>query len=196
MTDSLEALLGEPSPQASDPTRTLRSPGVGLFTCALPRGHAIVPGQRIGVLTTLGRAVVLVAPATAAGRIVSESFERVRQPVGWGDVLYRLEPLTADALAAVAAQAPAEEDGGPAVRATQSGRFWRRPSPKDPPLAAEGDLLERGTPLGMIEVMKTFTHVVYVPGNGLPERARVVRFAIGEGDEVALGDRLAVVEEA
>lgn len=172
----------------------LSSPGVGTFSCALPKGQAIVPGQVLGVLTTLGRSVELLAPAGVSGQIVSELPERVCHPVGYGDTLYEIEALESGALEPTI-EAPEESPDGLVLRATQSGRFWRRPGPNQPASASEGDELRSGSSVGLIEVMKTFTSVTYVPKGTLPPTARVVRFVVEDGDEVAEGDPLVVVEE-
>ena len=61
-------------------------------------------------------------------------------------------------------------------------------------------MITAGQTIGLIEVMKTFTHLAYTPedkgGNALPTRARVVRIVAGDGDEVAEGDPLFEVEPA
>jgi len=49
----------------------------------------------------------------------------------------------------------------------------------------EGDEVEIGRAIGLIEVMKTFTLVHYQTRGGLPARARVVRVLAADGAEVA-----------
>ena len=53
-----------------------------------------------------------------------------------------------------------------------------------------------GTPIGLVEVMKTFARIPYAAQGGLPERARVVRLIAGDGDEIQRGDPLLEVEPA
>jgi acetyl-CoA carboxylase biotin carboxyl carrier protein len=175
----------------------LRSPGVGLFTCSLPTGQVVTPGAVAGTLVALGSAIELLVPAGAQGRIVSPRPERVREPVGWGDVVYELAPLDGalDSLDGAAAQTGASGDGL-FVRAAHSGRFWQRPAPGEPPLVAVGALVERGQAIGLIEVMKTFSHVRYEPSGDLPERARVLRLVVADGAEVSEGSPLLEVEPA
>ena len=48
--------------------------------------------------------------------------------------------------------------------------------------------------VGLIEVMKTFTHLAYTADGGLPENARIVRVLVGDGDEVREDDPLLEVE--
>ncbi len=67
---------------------------------------------------------------------------------------------------------PADPGGAPAegpsalVRAPVLGVFYRRAAPDRPPLAAPGDRVVSGQPLGVIEVMKTY-HEVTAPRAGV-----------------------------
>jgi biotin carboxyl carrier protein len=53
-----------------------------------------------------------------------------------------------------------------------------------------GQTIAAGTPIGLIEVMKTFTHVTYQPRENLPPQARVVRMIAGDGADVREGEAL------
>jgi hypothetical protein len=173
----------------------LTSPGVGWFTSAVPRGHVLTPGAPAGFLLTLGRAQPLVVPAGVAGVVRSERPEAVHAPVGFGTVLYELEGL--EALGSVVAEgAAADTSGGLVFPSPQTGRFWHRSQPGEPPLVAPDQLVEAGTAVGLIEVMKTFTQVGYRPVGGLPARARIVRVLAGDGAEVSKGAPLFEVEPA
>ena len=169
----------------------LRSPGVGWFSQALPKGQVLAPDARAGVLETLGNFSELVVPAGVLGRIASEAPERFNEPVEYGQVLYELDAFEGS-LEEVEDEQVALE-GGLALRAPFAGRFWHRPSPGDPAFVEAGSELTTGRTVGLLEVMKTFSHVHY-EGPGLPERGKVVRVVPGDGDEVAAGDPLLVVE--
>jgi biotin carboxyl carrier protein len=78
----------------------------------------------------------------------------------------------------------------------QAGRFYLRPTPSDPPFAQAGVVLEPGKPIGLIEVMKTFTHLQWQPRPPLPERARLIRFLVSDASDVAEGQALCEVEPA
>lgn len=172
----------------------LCSPDVGLYTEAPAPGSALAPGQRAGTLLRLGRPVALLVPAGVAGRVVSKLPDRVQQPVGHGDVVLELAPL--GELAARAAEADGPTAGALVLPSPQSGRFYRRPTPDDPPFVVAGDTLEDGRPVGLIEVMKTFAHVPYRAQGGLPARARVTRYLVEDGAEVEAGAPLVEVEPA
>ncbi len=171
----------------------LVSPAVGLFTCALPAGAALVAGAPAGVLVCLGRAASLFVPAGIAGRVEEPASKLVVQPVGYGDVLYKLAPLALGAGDAALRDSDVAR-AGLAVRAPYAGRFFGRPAPSEPAFVSPGDVLEAGRPVGLIEVMKTFTQVRFTPGSGLPERVRVLCIRALDGAEVHAGDALVEVE--
>ena len=169
----------------------LRSPDVGGFTAALPRGAALAPGMVAGALHRLGRSTDLVVPAGAAGAITSDAPRAVVAPVGFGETLYRLDPSgAADGAAAGLAS------GALAVTAGQSGRVWHRPAPGEDVFCSPDDVLEDGAPVCLIEVMKTFSTVPYRAVDGLPGHARVVRWLVDDGADVQQGDPILEIEPA
>lgn len=175
----------------------LLSPEVGGFTGALPEGATLSPGMIAGSLQILGRSVDLVVPAGAGGAVVGAAPRARVAPVGFGDELYRLDPEGAPAAAALTASGGPELEGDAmAVTASQSGRVWHSPSPGEPAFAKAGDVLEDGSPICLIEVMKTFSTVPYRAEGGLPARARVVRWLAADGDDVEPGGGILVVEPA
>jgi acetyl-CoA carboxylase biotin carboxyl carrier protein len=192
----------------------LLSPEVGLFTQARDAGEVLAAGAVAGVILVLGRPLTLRVPRQIEGRILEAPPARARQPVGWGDLLYLLDPSSAAPMTPggaadsrierqdrAASAAGAESSGltpaagGVFLRAQQSGRFYLRPAPGEPAFAAPGAIVSEGEPLGLIEVMKTFAHVRY-SGPGLPARARIVGVLVEDGAEVSAGDALFEVESA
>jgi biotin carboxyl carrier protein len=176
----------------------LLAPAPGLFTRALDRGCALSGGQEAGTLLRLSRASLLVAPTGVAGQITTPRPERVHQPVSFGDVLYELAPFSEGAAGREAEDAAQEagSSGSLLFLSPQAGRFYLRPTPSDPPFAQAGDVLEPGKPIGLIEVMKTFTHLQWQPRPPLPERARLIRFLVSDASDVAEGQALCEVEPA
>lgn len=173
------------------PEMLLLAPAPGFFSCALERGRSVVPGQEAGVLLRLGRAARLVVPEGVRGSIVSERPEPVHAPVGHGQILYRLVPLDAAVeIEGPGSAAPLSESGGLVLGSPQSGRFYRRSSPDAEPYVSAGDVIEDGSPVGLIEVMKTFTHVPYRAHGGLPKRARIERVLVEDGEDVIEGQVL------
>ncbi|MFN8139137.1 MAG: biotin/lipoyl-containing protein [Fimbriimonadales bacterium] len=58
-----------------------------------------------------------------------------------------------------AGQPESAKESGTAVLSPITGIFYRRPSPDEPLYVEEGDRVERGDPIGLIEAMKVFSPV-------------------------------------
>jgi len=67
---------------------------------------------------------------------------------------------------------------------TVMGQFYSRPDPSAAPFASPGTVLEAGSPIGMVEIMKTFTQV------DAEEAGRFVRYLVEDEDMVMPGDPL------
>ena len=91
--------------------------------------------------------------------------------------------------AQVAAVAAAEPEAVEGVRivAPFTGVFYRAATPTAEPYAREGDRVEAGTTIGLIETMKVFNEVK------VEEAGRIDRFLATNGQLVQAGDLLAVV---
>lgn len=173
----------------------LLAPDVGLYTSALERGALVAEGAVVGVLTRLGVRRRLVVPPGVEGRIATDAPERAHHPLGYGDVVVELDELRGAAHVAASVKSPAAAaDGRLVLRATTSGRFWHRPAPGEPAFVSVGSVVKDGTPVGLLEVMKTFGHATYRAKDGLPADARVVALIAGDGADVRRGDALLAVE--
>ena len=117
-----------------------------------------------GALQRLGGTARLVVPAGARGAIVREPPERVLAPVGFDEVLYRVDPQGAGAAAEV--DEAAEGPGRLVLRSEQSGRVSTARSGRGSLL--RGTLLEEGDAVCLVEVMKTFSTLPYRAAAGLP----------------------------
>ncbi|KRE79336.1 acetyl-CoA carboxylase [Arthrobacter sp. Soil763] len=69
------------------------------------------------------------------------------------------------------------------------GIFYRKPGPGKPPFANEGDTIEVGQTVGIVEIMKQFTEIQSDVAGVLES------FAVNEGDMVNPGDTIIVVRE-
>ncbi len=179
-----------------DGRRVLLSPGAGYFVAAVDRGAAVSPGDLLGFLLVLGREHELRLPAEAGLCFATARAAEVRRAeVGYGDELFALEALDAKGRAAQGSSArnATEAGAGIAVPATQTGRYYDRPSPDRPPFVRVGDEIHSGQPIGLIEVMKTFNQIVY-GGPGLPARARVLAIRCANETEVRRGQELLRVD--
>ncbi|MCA7120600.1 MAG: biotin carboxyl carrier domain-containing protein [Acidibrevibacterium sp.] len=68
------------------------------------------------------------------------------------------------------------------------GTFYRRPAPDAPPFKNDGDQVGIGEPVGLIEVMKTFSQVL------AEEAGRISRFLVENEGEVMAGAPLYELE--
>jgi acetyl-CoA carboxylase biotin carboxyl carrier protein len=68
--------------------------------------------------------------------------------------------------------------------------FYGRPSPEQAAFVSEGDLVEPGQVVGLIETMKLFNEVT------AEVFGEVLRIAVGDGDMVELGQPLVFVRPA
>ncbi len=174
----------------------LIAPDVGIYTATHAEHGLVAEGAVLGVLSQLGVRRYLVVPAGVEGRIASAAPERTHQPLGYGDVVAEVEELRADAASPIAARSAPKvaTDGRLVLRATTSGRFWHRPTPAEPAFVAAGAIVRDGSPVGLLEVMKTFSHATYRAANGLPDTARVLEVLVSDGADVRRGDALLSVE--
>ena len=179
----------------------LLAPAVGLFRGALAPGELALPDQPIGVLEILGVAHHVLAPAGAGGLVLGEDtrvLAPTRVPVGFDDLLLALDPDATAAAAAAASSSAAVAGAATATGATvfcapTSGRFYGRAGPGKPVFVSVGAILEHGQTVGLIEVMKTFSRVLY-GGDRLPVPARVLRLLVADETDISQGDPLLEVE--
>ena len=75
------------------------------------------------------------------------------------------------------------------------GMFYRRPGPDAPHYVEEGQVVEQGTTLGLVEVMKCFSAIAY-GGDDRPPRAEVVDVRAEDGAEVQVDQILFVLRPA
>lgn len=172
----------------------VRSPGVGWWAGAPEPGHLLGDGSPIGTLTQLNRHFSLRLRGAAAGRVVDGAPRPHAQAVEFGQELFRLRPLVDEAARVAEADAV---PGGLAVGdrpvvAPTDGVFYRKPAPDAPDLVKAGDRLQRGQPIGLIEVMKTFNQILY-EGGDLPDEAEVVEVRALDATDVRAGDVLLIV---
>jgi len=196
--------LATPPPRASaecllsqGDTLELRSPEVGILEERPALGDLLVPGASAGVLQTLKGRVRLEVPAGVVARVTGPEPEGPRA-LSYGEAFLSYEPLEGAAeLAAPPAAEEAQAGGELVVCAPQVGRFYHRPAPDRPAYLTVGQEIKASDTLGLIEVMKTFFQVRYgdpALGAGLPERARLARHLVADGEDVQQGQPILELE--
>ncbi len=97
-------------------------------------------------------------------------------------------PAAPPAGAPAAPPAPAEPDHLVAITAPMVGTFYRAPSPDAPPFVSEGDLVEPGQTVCIIEAMKLFNEIQS------EVRGRVARILVENAAPVEYGQTLMLVD--
>jgi acetyl-CoA carboxylase biotin carboxyl carrier protein len=173
----------------------IASPSIGWWHPRVAIGAIVRGGDVLGELDVLGTRHDVIAPPEAHGAVVDGARGAALTAVGFGATLVVLDPRGAaevGATATAAAKASAEQ-GGLAFHAPISGRFFARPGPGKPPFVEVGAVLEPGTTVCMLEVMKTFNRVTY-GGQGLPDRARVAAILVADEEDVTMGQAILRLE--
>jgi acetyl-CoA carboxylase biotin carboxyl carrier protein len=183
----------------------VRSPVVGMWRNAPPRGVVVTGSMPIGELEVLGVLHRLVVPTGVRGEVVEvrDRQGRARVPVGYEELLLVLDPEAVGSLESASTASPGAagepvHEGALVFAAPSAGRYYGRPSPDKAPFVSVGDVIEHGQTVCLIEVMKTFNRVAYHAASGrpLPSPARVVAIRPSDGDDVEAGEPLIEVEAA
>jgi acetyl-CoA carboxylase biotin carboxyl carrier protein len=101
--------------------------------------------------------------------------------------------IGAHAPAGAAASPPESAEALPAgqpITAPMVGTFYAAPSPKDPPYVQEGDVIQAGDRVGIVEAMKMMNEIESEIGG------RVVKLLVKNGQPVEYGQPLMIVEPA
>lgn len=185
-----------------DGTVELRSGAVGVWCDPPAVGSMLLAGDGLGEIEILGRRTRLLVPAGVGGVVMDYGADDgrrafARRPVDFDRLLLRLDPKAAAADAgSTGAAATAEIAGGGLVfRAHSSGRFYSRARPDTPPFVEVGATIKTGDTVGLLEVMKTFTRLVY-QGDGLPTTAVVRRIVPVDDTDLEPGDPILELDAA
>jgi acetyl-CoA carboxylase biotin carboxyl carrier protein len=173
------------------------SPSVAAWRGAPAPGTLVMPGAHLGELEVLGVLHELHADSVAHGLVLGDppAARLARVPVGFGDVLFVLDPSAGAVIAAEAEAEAGPAHSGLVFRSPSSGRFYRRPAPDKPSFIQEGGVIEEGTVVCLLEVMKTFHRLGY-GGPELPRHAKVVRIVPADGSDIEVGDPILELDDA
>lgn len=195
-----EPLLTVGVEEGADGRLRIISPRVGIWSEHPHPGALLGPGSRVGWLEHLNRRFALVLPDGASGRVRAEPLRDRAVAVEYGQVLLELRPVLGDDAHGLAQEERVSghhalvdvEPGLHAVVAPTDGVFYRAGTPGGKPFVEVGVRIRAGQPLGLIEVMKTFSQIQY-GGPGLPDEATVVEIRGADAGEVRAGQVLVVV---
>jgi biotin carboxyl carrier protein len=180
------------------------APGVGLFDMPPAVGTYLLPGSLVGYLTVMRRYFHLFMPEGHHGVVTRLHVSNRKQRVEYGEPLFTVSSsaeagLTTEFGGAETETRSAEEgipEGMYGVRSPTDGIFYRRPNPQSPPYVEEGYVVEQGTVLALVEVMKCFNPILYAGEPEYPPRARIVKAKVDDAREVKHGSLIFVVEPA
>ena len=174
------------------------SPSVGFCSLATKHGKYLAAGTFIGKLKIINTNINLYLPADVFGKVVIEEERDKIFQVEYKQELFRLSPeniRSNDEVKKVQVKSTNQNglEDGYQIRASTTGIFYRRSSPDAPAYVKEGQKIERGKILGLIEVMKTFNHIVF-QGTDNSNSGVITKILCEDAQEVKLGDGLFVVE--
>lgn len=193
----MESLQLQPLVEFKDDRNLVLAPTVGYYS-AWPRpGAFLAGGCFIGSFKVLGTTYDLYLPEGFYGRVEINEERDIAFPVEYGQELFRLNPDKNFAgpekktTGAGANSDPAET--GFMITAFTTGIFYAKPSPDAPPFVTEGQTVEKGKALGLIEVMKTFNHIIF-HGTDKSTTGVIKKAYVKDSQEVKLGQPLFLIE--
>ena len=196
MKDRMQALSRD-----SEEGQVILAPTVGRYLSPPPAGTFLSPGSVLGDLRILNRVYQLTVPAGVSG-VVREVFTSGRAaPVEHGQPILSVgaaaDPLAGGSEGAAGPSAAVGEEvpeGMIAITSPTDGIFYRRPSPDEPSYVDEGDVVERGKVLGLVEVMKCFNQIAWGSDPDAPPRVKVHRILPEDAGEVKLDQVLFILD--
>jgi biotin carboxyl carrier protein len=180
------------------------APAIGLFDMPPAPGAFLMPGSFVGYLTVMRRYFHLMMPEGHHGVVTRLHITDRKHRVEYGQPLFTVSSKAETGLTMELERLEADtghaDEGIPegmfGVRSPTDGIFYRRPSPQSPPYVEEGAVVEQGSVLALVEVMKCFNPIHYPGEPEFPPRARVVRATVEDTTEVKHGSVIFVVQPA
>lgn len=188
--------------ESKESQHIILSPGVGTYLNPPRLGTFLFAGMPAGTLKILNTYYELVIPEGISGRVMTNKTNHrdVVSNVEYGQELFRLNPapgaietITEKVLADATGENTANEEDGYVITAFTTGIFYAKPSPDAPPFVTVGQEIEKGKALGLIEVMKTFNHIVF-HGTDRSHSGIIKKIYVQDAQEVKLGQPLFLIE--
>lgn len=178
------------------------SPTAGYYS-DWPRGGTILTGGSFaGKLKVLNTYYDLYLPEEVYGQVMQEEGKDFVVPVTYGQELFRLnldQDLFHREIMVTEIESKLKDvntdtiEEGFVVRAFTTGIFYAKPSPDSPPFVTPGQEVEKGKALGLIEVMKTFNHIIF-HGTDKADTGKIKKVYVNDSQEVKLGQPLFLIE--
>jgi acetyl-CoA carboxylase biotin carboxyl carrier protein len=194
---TLEALIETDKTQLK-----ILSPIVGYYSDS-PKSGAFLSGRAlIGRIKRLNTSYEIVLPEKVQGQVRADEKKDLIFVANYRDELFRLNTETTlfsdsqaevEATSKIEAGASGISEKGFVVTAFTPGIFYARPSPDAPTFVSEGQTIEKGKALGLIEIMKTFNYIFF-QGTGTSDKGIVKKMYVKDAQEIKLGQPLFLIE--
>ena len=197
-THSLQVLM-----ELRESQQRILAPTAGYYSERPQNGSFLIGGSFVGKLKILNTYYDLHLADDLYGQVWADENADMVIPVEFGQELFRLNPeeslfnkqiVLTEVESKLKGSDTAVPDEGFVVTAFTTGIFYARSSPEAPPFVTLGQEIEKGKALGLIEVMKTFNHIVF-HGTGKSPRGRIKKIYVNDSQEVKVGEPLFLIEE-
>lgn len=173
--------------ESGDDGLVARVPTIGRVSLFSQLPQVLTEGAVVGQITTLRSVRNLTMPA--GGPWVLRKTLIASRDVGMG-VHTALLSLRLWDESAAAEQTGAAGDGGVFYTSPMSGQYYLRPAPDQAPFIQVGDVIEPGTQIGLVEVMKFFYPLIFEDEG----RWRILEILTGESKSLDAGDAVLRLE--
>jgi biotin carboxyl carrier protein len=198
MTDTQLNIMWE----LKEDQQRILAPTPGYYSERPQTGAFLIGGSFVGKLKILNQYYDLHLPADIYGQVWAEEKTDLVIPVEYGQELFRLNPersLFDKQITVTEVESKIKEAGtgivdeGFVITAFTNGIFYAKPSPDAPPFVSRGQEIEKGKALGLIEVMKTFNHIIF-QGTGKSPKGKIKKIYVKDSQEVKQGEPLFLIE--
>jgi biotin carboxyl carrier protein len=199
MTDTKLHIMSE----LKEDQQRILAPAPGYYSERPQIGAFLIGGSFVGKLKILNQYYDLHLPEDVYGQVWAEEKTDLVIPVEYGQELFRLNPERSlfdkrITLTEVESKIKEADTGIPeegfVITAFTNGIFYAKPSPDAPSFVSIGQEIEKGKALGLIEVMKTFNHIIF-QGTGKSNKGKIKKIYVKDSQEVKQGEPLFLIEE-
>lgn len=175
--------------QLHDNTLYACAPQVGRVSLFSQLPRLLTEGSVVGTVETLRTTYALQLPAGGPWTLRAREIDERDTGVGVGARLLELKVWEEGS---IDADRDTQNDGSENYASPMAGQFFLRPSPDKPPFIQVGDIIEPGTQLGLVEVMKFFYPLVF-EGEG---RWKITEILAEDSTSLDAGDSVIRIERA